>query len=231
MPNPPRNPNIQHLWPTLVLKKKFGQYQKVNQELLDLFYEHRRKNEKTPAPVYASRDNLYEEYKDNSTMGKLIKFIMDNVFEVAGEANGKYWGRAQNIDVEITGIWFQMSNDGGFHETHIHGNCSWSGVYYVQVDGCSQSANDRKDGLMNGITRFYGHHMEAVAGGHCEFGNVYLNESMSWDSYPENGVLVVFPSHIKHMVFPYKGEKDRVIVSFHARVHGETDLTYNYEFV
>ena len=44
-------------------------------------------------------------------------------------------------------------------------------------------------------------------------------------------VLVVFPSHVKHMAFPYSGERDRVIVSFHAQVHGETDLKYNYEFV
>ena len=231
MPNSPRNPNIQYLWPTPVLARKFGQYQQVNRELLELFYDHRRRHEKNRAPVYASRDDLYKLYKDNPALGQLIKFIMDNVFEVASDSNGRFWGRAQNIDVEITGIWFQMSNDYGFHETHIHGNCSWSGVYYVQTDSCSRSANDRKNGLLNGITRFYGHQMEAVGGGHCEFGNIYLNESMSWDSYPENGVLVVFPSHVKHMAFPYSGAKDRVIVSFHAQVHGEVDLTYNYEFV
>ena len=179
MAKPPRNPNIQYLWPTPVLRKKFGQFQRVNSELLELFYAHRRKHEKTPAPVFASRDNLYEEYKDNPALGKLIKFIMDNVFEVASEVNGKYWGRAQNIDVEVTGIWFQMSNGGGFHETHIHGNCSWSGVYYVQTGECSKSANDlMENGMPNGITQFYGPTTEHMASGHGDLGNYYLLDNV-----------------------------------------------------
>lgn len=230
MTQTPRNPNIQYHWPTAILTKKFGQYQKVNRELLELFYEHRRKHEKTNGPVFASRDDLYKVYKEHPALNQLIKFIMDNVFEVASAVNGKFWGRAQNIDVEITGIWFQMSNGFGFHETHIHGNCSWSGVYYVQTGECSHSYEDRKNGLLNGITRFYGPNMEAVAGGHFEFGNIYLNEDISWDSYPEDGNLVIFPSHIKHMAYPYNGENDRVVVSFHAQVHGQTELHYNYEF-
>ena len=159
MPNTPRNPNIQLLWPTPILTKKFGQHQKVNKELLELFYSHRSKNEKKRSPVYASNDDLYKLYKDTPAMGQLIKFIMDNVFEVASTVNGSYWGRARDINVEITGIWFQMSNEHGFHDTHIHGNCSWSEVYYNQTEGCSRSPKDLKNGMLNGITRFYSHQM------------------------------------------------------------------------
>ncbi len=40
----------------------------------------------------------------------------------------------------------------------------------------------------------------------------------------------MFPSYLKHMVFPYSGEQDRVIVSFHAQVDGEKELQYRYQF-
>lgn len=230
MAKPPHNPNIHYLWPTPILTKKFGQYQGVNRELLDLFYAHRKKYEKKTLPIFASRDDLYKVYKEHPALNKLIKFIMDSVFEVARTVNSQYWEQGQNIDVEITGIWFQMSNDYGFHETHIHGNCSWSGVYYVQTGECSHAPDDKKNSLLNGITRFYGPYMEAIGGGHADFGSLYLDEGTSWDSYPQDGGLVVFPSYLKHMVYPYSGEKDRVVVSFHAQVNSDVDLTYNYEF-
>ena len=225
----PHNPHIQYLWPTPILIKKFGQYQKVNRELLELFYTHRSKHEQKKASGYASRDDLYKLYKDHAALNQLIKFIMDNVFEIASVVNGEFWEKGININVEITGIWFQISNDHAFHETHVHGNCTWSGVYYVQADECSHAADDIKSGILNnGITRFYGPYMEAIGGGQADVGNIYLDENTRWDSYPEDGVLVVFPSHIKHMAFPYVGEKDRVVVSFHAKVIGE-DFKYNYE--
>ena len=230
MPKSPRSPHVKYLWPTPILIKKFGQYQKVNRELLELFYTHRRQHEKEKEPGYASRDDLYRLYKDHPALNQLIKFIMDSVFEVAREVNGKYWGQVQNLNVEVSGIWFQMSNDYAFHQTHVHANCSWSGVYYVQTEECTHSAHDKRNGSLNGITRFYGPHMEAFGGGHVDVGNVYLDLETTWDSYPEDGTLVVFPSHIKHMAFPYTGEKDRVVVSFHARVHSETDLEFDYSF-
>ena len=76
-----------------------------------------------------------------------------------------------------------MSNEHAFHETHIHGNCAWSGVYYVEVGDCSTCPADHGADMPNGVTRFYGPHMEVTAGGHGEFGNLYLQDT-HFDSYP-----------------------------------------------
>ena len=132
--------------------------------------------------------------------------------------------------MHLTGLWFQITNQHAFHEMHVHGNCSWSGVYYVEAGNASRTANDRHaNGMPNGITRFYGPHTEYMAAGHGDRGNLYLTDN-TWDVYPENGKLVVFPSHLKHMVFPYQGEKDRVIVSFHAVVDTPQPQRYQYGF-
>ena len=228
---PARDPNaeIHDLWPTPVLARTNEQHASIKQGLLDLFYAHRDEHSKTTGPVYSSRDNLYEIYKDHPAFAALTRFILDSVFQVAAHANGKAWQNSQKINVRLTGVWFQISNASGLHETHVHGNCSWSGVYYVQAGDCSRSSDDRKNGLLNGITRFYGPYMDFYAGGHVEVGNLYL-QSASWDSFPEDGKIAVFPSYLKHMAFPYSGEQDRVIVSFHAQVEGEGDLQYRYQF-
>ena len=226
---PKRNPNISYHWPVPVLSRKFGPYQQVNPDLLALFYDYRDRNPRGDAAVYSSPDNLHEEISHPS-LDKLTRFITDGVFEIAAEVNGPYWKRASNIRINLTGIWFQITNGYGFHETHIHGNCSWSGVYYVRAGDSSRKQGEAgANGMPNGITRFYGPHMEYTAGGHGDLGNYYLQDH-SLDSYPEDGRLVIFPAHLKHMVFPYNGEQDRVIVSFHAQVFGESELRYGYGF-
>jgi len=222
------NPNIVKLWPTTFLVKRFAHYQKVNPVLLDLFYQHRDREQRSPKQAYASHDNLPSQYPLHTELNELIEFITQGIVEVARDANTGIWRDNEEVRVNVTGLWFQISNGYSFHEMHVHGNCSWSGVYYVRSADCSTSLKTDKDAALNGITRFYGPHLEHMAGGHGDYGNYYLHEN-SWDSFPQDGKLCIFPSHIKHMPFPYNGEEDRVIVSFHAQVYNSTGAQ-NYEY-
>lgn len=221
---------IKQLWPVTILSRRFGKYQQVNPDLIRYFEEYRAAHPGAPGPVYASPDNFSAD-SDNPSILALQKFIMDNVFEVASEVNSAFWNKQKAFNVHLTGMWFQISNRYGFHDTHVHGNCSWSGVYYVQTQGCSTGPADLgENDQPNGITRFYGPHIEYQAGGHGDLGNYYLQD-YAFDSYPEDGKLVVFPSHLKHMVFPYNGERDRIIVSFHAQINGDEELRYSYSSI
>ncbi len=225
------NPNIHNLWPTPILRKKFPQHRQVNPQLARLFYEHRRANDKVNGPVYSSTDDLLLRYNEPA-LNQLFKFISDSVFEIASAVNATFWeySRSKKMHMNVVGAWFQIQNGYGFHETHNHGNCSWSGVYYVQADDQKTRENHESLGPMNGITRFYGHHVDIIGGGYMDSGNLYL-QSTSFDSKPEEGVLVVFPSHLKHMALPYEGKKDRIIVSFNAQVHGDQgDELFSYNF-
>lgn len=223
------NPNIQKLWPTPILTKRNPHFQKINPSLIELFYAHKEREQKKPEATFVSHDRLLAEYPDHPELGELAKFIKDNVFELAAEVNGQYWGERASIDINLTGIWFQISNDYNFHETHVHGNCSWSGVYYVQSGDASKGPEDHIGKQPNGVTRFYGPGMDISGGGHGEAGNLYLHD-YAHDSYPQDGKLVIFPAHLKHMVFPYNGPSDRVIVSFHTQINNTRGDTWNYSF-
>jgi hypothetical protein len=54
------------------------------------------------------------------------------------------------------GLWFQCANRNAFHDVHTHGNCSWSGVYCVQVDPPERRCTHPTHGALNGATRLYG---------------------------------------------------------------------------
>jgi uncharacterized protein (TIGR02466 family) len=225
---PGGNPNIIKLWPTTMLVKRFAHFQKVNPVLLDLFYQHRDREQRSPQQAYASRDDLLSQYPLHTELNELAEFISQGIVEVAREANQGLWRGDEKVRVNITGLWFQISNGYSFHEMHVHGNCSWSGVYYLRAGDCATSLQSNPGQQPNGVTRFYGPHTEHMAGGFGDYGNLYLHNN-SWDSFPEDGKLCIFPSHIKHMPFPYHGEEDRVIVSFHAQLFNSSG-TQNYDY-
>lgn len=129
------NENIHLLWPTPILRKKFDQHETVNPKLVELFTEHRRADKKPHTAVYASSDDLLQRY-NNEALHELFGFISNSVFEVASAMNGEMWqsSRSSKMNMNVVGAWFQIQNGHGYHEMHNHGNCSWSGVYYVQVD-------------------------------------------------------------------------------------------------
>ena len=225
------NPNIYMLWPTPILRKKYPQHEEVNVPLVKLFYEHRRHHDEAQGPVYSSSDDLLVRY-DDAALNQLFKFISDSVLEISSSMNRQQWqhSRSKKMNMEVVGAWFQIQNGLGFHETHNHGNCSWSGVYYVQVDEENIRENHPQLGVMNGLTRFYGQNIDIIGGGYMDSGNLYL-QSTTFDSKPEEGVLCVFPSHLKHTAMPYVGEKDRIIVSFNVQIHGDQgDALFDYSF-
>lgn len=227
---PEGNPNIVKLWPTTFLVKRFSHYQKVNPALLELFYQHRERDQRGSQQAYASGDNLLSQYPLHDELNELAEFISEGIVEVAREANRGLWKSGEKVRVTLSGLWFQISNGYSFHEMHVHGNASWSGVYYVRSADCSSSPETHRGQQPNGVTRFYGPHVEHMAGGFGDYGNLYLHDS-NWDSYPQDGKLCIFPAHIKHMPFPYVGDEDRVIVSFHAQVFNTSgSQSYDYGF-
>jgi len=206
--------DMQWMWPTPILRRRFDDHERVNAALLPEFDRIRGEFEEGERQrVFASPDDLHERI-ELPEMKELLKFFMDSVFGAAVQANRHVWPRKTNVNIGFTGCWFQMSNGHGYHDTHIHGNCSWSAVYYVQA------GDPAPDGKPQGATRFFGPYIDAAAGGHGDAGNMYLHASQ-WDSPSEDGMLVLFPPWLKHSAMPYTGERDRVIISFNAIVQAK----------
>ena len=198
------NPNIVTLWPTTLLTKRFAHYQKVNPALLELFYEHRDRDQRSTQDAYASADDLLSKYPLHRELNELAEFISQGIVEVAKEANRGLWRAGEKVSVNITGLWFQISNNHSFHEMHVHGNCSWSGVYYVRSGDCSTSADSHRGAQPNGVTRFFGPHIEHMAGGFGDYGNFYLHDS-NWDSVPGRWQAVRVSSAYQTYAIPLPG--------------------------
>lgn len=207
--------------------------QTINEVLVRAFASMRVTDERLagapPKPFYASRDDLLGRIR-LSEWDQLVAFIVDSVRQTVVLANQGAWAESKpGFQIAVRGLWFQVSNRGSHHDVHTHGNCSWSGVYCVQVDPSEQRERHGVFGLHNGVTRFYGPHSQHLAGGSMDFGNAYL-QNAHLDIEPVEGQLVVFPSWLPHQALPYEGERDRIIVSFNVSVHaaGGNDQLHGY---
>ena len=208
------------LWSTPIGVHRFAQAESVNSLLVRVFLAMRATDPGADpqAAFYASRDDLLQRVRLPEWQA-LVRFIVDSLRQTVVLANQGAWPEATpGLQIALRGVWFQTSNQGSHHDVHTHGNCSWSGVYCVQVDADTLRSAHPVLGARNGVTRFYGPHVNHLGGAHMDFGNAYL-QSAHLDVPPRPGQLVVFPSWLPHQAMPYAGKADRIIVSFNASVH------------
>lgn len=120
---------------------------------------------------------------------------------------------AERLHVRFNQSWFHITNDGGFHDAHVHGNCSWCGIFYLASGDPDEIAEGGADRAGNGINRFYS--PIGTGGGLRDYGNAYLGRGYV-DIRPTDGRLVLFPSYLLHSALPYRGASDRIILSFNS---------------
>jgi hypothetical protein len=219
-------PGFHALWPTPLGLHRFDQAEAINPLLVRIFGAMRATQShargETPGAFFASDDDLLRRIQLPQWQ-HLVRFIVEGLRDTVSQANRGAWptgvsGQGPDLRIAIEGMWFQTSNRGAFHEVHSHGNCSWSGVYCVQVDSPARRVTHATYGASNGVTRCYGPHFQQLGGAHVDLGNAYLQPPQV-ELEPVPGQLLLFPSWLAHQALPYEGELDRVIVSFNASIH------------
>jgi uncharacterized protein (TIGR02466 family) len=222
-------------WPVPLEMHQLEAHEDINPTLARVFQVMRatdlaqRSPEEPLSAFYASSDQLLERVK-LPEFQSLVNFIANALQKTIMTANSGVWppGRMK-LQLQIVGCWFQIQNGMAYHDVHTHGNCSWSGVYYVQCDQDAKRRAHPQLGEMNGVTRFYGPYSQWLGGAHMDVGNAYLQKN-TLDVDPVPGRLVLFPSYLAHKAMPYEGDNERIIVSFNAQVHAAGgDQIFNYD--
>jgi Putative 2OG-Fe(II) oxygenase len=226
---------LHQFWHTPIGVHRFPEADDVNAVLVRVFQSMRATDTSAangPLAFYASRDDLLQRIR-LAEWERLIAFFIDSVRQTVVLANQGAWPEAKpGFHIAVRGIWFQISSQGSHHDVHTHGNCSWSGVYCLQVDPKEIRGSHPVLGAANGVTRFYGPHFNLLGGAAMDFGNAYL-QNAHLDLEPVPGQLVIFPAWLAHQAMPYHGRAERVIVSFNVSVHaiGGSDEVRGYAHV
>lgn len=105
--------------------------------------------------------------------------------------------------------WFHITRTGGYQGVHNHPNASWSAIYCVDP-GDSAGPN-------SGAVRF--HDPRLGADMYRDPANDHLQipyKLGSWQLQHKAGQMLVFPSYLLHEIFPYTGQRPRIVVALNA---------------
>ena len=121
-----------------------------------------------------------------------------------GETINTLNGTKNNLDIWFKDSWYHVTKKNGVHDYHIHPNCSWCGIYYL----------DDVDKNLGGGTRFF-----------CPFEYGYVDDGnrlivdTAFTVTPKKGLLCLFPSFLAHTQQLYTGNDDRIVVAFNSCIN------------
>ncbi len=211
---------VRQLWPTTFFARPWAEHAAEADGIAAHLY-HLRDREperiasgvapgaKSAAGLFESRFDLFAD--DHPGLAKLKAFAGQTVQYAAAHVNGGGID-PRRLRVAVPDSWFHITTDGGFHDAHYHGGCSWCGIYYLRV---GESGRRAGPGAPNGGNRFYS--PLGAGGGFKDYGNQYLDFNFL-DPPVADGLLVLFPSYLMHAGLPYRGATDRIVISFNAQV-------------
>lgn len=106
--------------------------------------------------------------------------------------------------------WANLAYQGDYHELHDHPGSHWSGVYYAT--GIPEDNEHPSAGRMELLDPRTGINMMPLEGS-------TLSNRVLVD--PEPGLMVCFPSWLKHLVHPMRRPGERVSLSFNLRFEAD----------
>jgi uncharacterized protein (TIGR02466 family) len=141
---------------------------------------------------WQSDDRLLQWAATGQALGDMISQAVFAAFPDAG------------ADELMVAAWANVLRRGDYFSPHLHGESAWSGTYYL----------DAGEPDMGGILLL--RDPRAGAGQTITPVNRF-DTACTFEVTPRDGLLVIFPSWLLHMVTPYRGDRPRISVAFNVR--------------
>ena len=154
-----------------------------------------------------TRDNLGNNTSIDNYLFKLPE--LSRISEFCNTSLLKYYNQIyspkEQVVPYITQSWANYTNKGQFHHKHEHPNSIISGVFYVQATKDVDKIYFYKSGYERIKTT-------------VKDWNLYNSES--WWLAVKTGQLLLFPSHLTHMVETVQTDETRISISFNTFLKG-----------
>ena len=113
--------------------------------------------------------------------------------------------------------WINVNPPGAFNAPHTHPSFALSGTYYVSIPPESVSiapdsasiAPDARSGVFEFLDPRVNAASLSIEGATCFDPGVFVK--------PKEGLMIIFPSYLRHWVYPNEEESERVSIAFNIR--------------
>jgi len=162
-------------------------------------------------------DSMYDRMHSNNGYYTKDKKILNNpnlekLKLAIASAVGEYINFLKisgDIEFFFTTSWVVKHDMGDFGGSHHHANSLFSGVYYFDVhpDSGDIIFENGQENIIGNTLKF-------------EYSEWNIFNSMEWNITPENGMLVMFPSHLSHRINPNQNKLPRYVLAFNLFAKG-----------
>ena len=205
---------IHPLYVVPLMSAQLPEAEALNGQLAQLFLELEAQGDAyrdivqrdTQHRIFESRFDLH--LRKEPPVQQLFAFINRTLLGFIANINGYDEAQMANIEFDMH-AWFHVTRTGGFQGVHNHANASWSAIYCVDP-------GDPGSGF-SGAVRF--HDPRAVGDAYRDPCNENLKVPYKlgpWQLSHKPGQLIVFPSYLWHEIFPYEGQRPRIVVALNA---------------
>ena len=138
-------------------------------------------------------EKIFNEKIHNPLLEKSAKLIVENY-------------NLKNVKINLLNLWINYNLKGNYNSPHVHQTSDFSGVYYVDVA--------EKGGELIFFRGDRSNQMLDIQS--------FLKDRDFQEEFhiqPLNKQIIIFPSHLIHMVTPHSDNKPRISVAFNIRLN------------
>lgn len=176
---------------SIIIEKK--ENKNINNLILKELYNHKKNNKGRSV----SNMGGFQSKGDNLIVSK---FLLNTSIKYL---NNHY--SLQQIKINLVEYWINENLKNNYNAFHLHPECHFSGVYYINVPKNSGNIKFKRNDLTFEYTNLYR----------------YFQNTDSFTTYtvvPENNLLLLFPSNLYHCVESNLSNEPRISVAFNLRL-------------
>ncbi len=194
---------IQPLFSTPLAAFQLAETQALNAMLLEevqAMQAHTPSAQRSNHGGWHSGDDLFRRSEPGCQ--RLCQHIVEATRQATLQLAPQYDFAAMGLQAEG---WFNVNRMGDCNAPHDHPGWVWSGAYYVQVPPPSRERS--------GAIEFLDHRTNlrvlTIEGAPCF--------SAKYTVTPQEGMLLLFPSYLRHWVYPHAENTERISAAFNLR--------------
>lgn len=186
-----------NLFSVPIFKATMKGHEEHRQALIDEIVDFREKN---PGIRRSNRNGWHSP--ERFSRSPHMQWVLQSVSYFARAALARYYDWDQ-LALGVSGYWANILGPGGWNAPHHHSPQHWSACYYVDVELPGPGA-DELEGMIEFLNPMP---WQAIWGGSGNFAQ-----------QPKNGMAIVFPAPLIHLVHPHTQDMERISIAMNFQV-------------
>lgn len=204
------NYNIVDIFPTGLITGKFDrEFNSKEKEAIDFYGKYDQCHKSKLGSSQSNNTNVL----DDKRFADIKAFIQNGLKQYMQQITVPQY----KVDYKITQSWLTYTIRNDFLSFHNHRNSLLSGTFYLNAD----PNLDR----ITFASPFADQQQITIAADSFNARNTPM-----WSVPVETGMLIIYPSHLKHAVEPVQNEQTRISLSFNAFATGELGHETSHDY-